>query len=387
VPDRVSWNLLDATERSPACSRCEGRGWCLECEGTTLSSVYPQSIACSCPDGLCTTCRGYGTAHARPETEQLEARHRDRERAIASGLADRAVLAMTWPWSARTRHTSAARRGVEIPSWIEEVVRSPDDRYVRLVAADVIERDDGDRARFIRAQLDEERALAAVRTEHEVVQAIGPQPDQIAAWSPELAALARDRVIADRAFVRGFIEHVTMRASDFIAHAEEVFERAPIRFLTLTYVAEVAVAVADSPWLAKIRGLRMPRAVDRPSLDSARWHEEPVEEWEVNAIDDGVVRALANSPHLGGLEYLDLALHRGVSTAHWTRLATAAPALRWVVQGPIQDEPQARDVEAACGKHVAWFPSRSQQLTSWQRMRAICAGAPLEDQLTPRPRT
>ena len=312
---------------------------------------------------------------------------------------DKALYTDRWPWRPRVR--SATRDPV--PAWIEEVVQAPDDMYLRLVGADLVEREDPERARFMRDQIEAEPRLAAARTTIEVEAALTQITcRRVASYSPELARLATERVIAARGFARGLVEHVTMSARDFLDHAEDVFARAPIRFLTLTHLEDLATHIAASPWLTRLRALRLPQRESRPTLDPAR-RSEGAELMAVNAIDDAALSALCESPHLGALEYLDLEGHGAISVITWGRLALAAPHLRWVTGAPrrgevmtedagyeltrwVEPDPTAIAIDMAAGyggvgihsqSQVAWLPLDEPFLGTWERIRAVCAHAPV----------
>ena len=96
------------------------------------------------------------------------------------------------------------------------------------------------------------------------------------------------RLVDTYRFHRGFVEVVTMDASEFLQRAELLFNDAPIRHLDLTGVASVAEALFQSPLLRSIR-----------SLDLAR-----------NGLTDDHVKMLAASPLLRALRWLSLADNR-----------------------------------------------------------------------------
>ena len=349
------------------CSTCDGRGWCADCEGTRYTSSFPTPVECPCGTGLCPTCGGPGLETSEPD-------------------ADR------WPWQPHARSAPAIRRSHPVPAWIEEVVASPEDMYARLVGADIVEREDPERARFIRVQIEAEPRLAAAMTATEVERMIAQTAcKRIASYSPELARLASERVIAARSFARGMVEHVTMAASDFLAHADEVFERAPIRFLTLTHLEDRAAEVAASPWLGRLRALRLPREEARPTRSHGR---RGFDKLVVNRIDDDAVSALCESPHLATLETLDLDGHEPIALVTFGRLALAAPNLRWVIGAPrrgevmieesgyeltrwIEPDPTAIVIDQAAGSQVAWLPLDEPYLATWDRIRAVTAHAPV----------
>jgi uncharacterized protein (TIGR02996 family) len=276
---------------------------------------------------------------------------------------------------------------VPIPAAIAAVVREPDDLDVRLIAADQFDEiGDPRRAAFVRAQVDIERRLAIAHTEGEINALLGGETPEIANWSPELAALASERLIADRGFARGFVEHVTMAAEDFAVHADEVLERAPIRFLTLTaFTDQTGAACALGP----ICGLRLARMISRPAIDLRRDRDgRYVDEayWPSNVIGDRELAILCDD-RLDALEVLDLSGHV-ISTAGWVRLVRAAPRLCYGIGAPprtviagyddtddaiVEPNPIVAEVEAAVGRHVPWFPVASPYLDWWPRMRWVRA--------------
>lgn len=304
----------------------EGNGAQLRCWSCDLEE--------SDPDGSDLLARWSNPAYARWIHAQSATIFANKQRAAAL----RAELTRRWPWHPRIRTTPASRRGrAAVPPWLEEIVRAPDDVYLRLDAADIIEVEDPARARFIRRQIELERAIATMFSDVRTLLAREPPP-ALGRDSPELAVLADERVIADRAFARGFVEHVTMHAADFVAHADEVLERAPIRFLTLADFAAHAEAVVAHPAFARIRGLRLAAAARRPALDGTD------EVCWMNALDDRAVATLAGAD-LRALVVVDVT---GAKVSI-DPVARAWPALR------VLDEP---DLDA-------W----------WLRMRALCATA------------
>ena len=105
---------------------------------------------------------------------------------------------------------------------------------------------------------------------------------------------AMDELIDDAHFYRGFIEHVAMQAKYFLQFADELFRRAPIRHLTLTYCTDLMEELAASPHLARIRTLALPNRHDSNACN------------QLNALTNDHVHVLATSPHLANLAYLDL---------------------------------------------------------------------------------
>lgn len=362
---RIAGEYIDYASQV-SCTACEDRGWCADCEGAQRISSMPRDVPCPCGNGKCRACGG-ASVEIPPSS---------------AGLTDR------WPWRPRRRR----ERHAAPPAWVEEIIRAPDDLYVRLVGADIVEREDPERARFIRLQVEAEQRLVAATTAIDIERILEEtRCIDVTRNAPELATLLADRVIATPGFARGMVEHVTMAAVDFLAHADDVFSRAPIRFLTITHATDLG-AIAASPALRRLRGLRVPRRESRPTLDPMR--RERFELFDVNHVDDAALSALCESPHLGRLEFLDLDGHFGISVPTWGRLALAAPALRWVAGAPSRGEVMIEEagyeltrwiepsvtaiaIDAAAGSQVAWLPLDEPYLITWERMRAVCAHAPV----------
>jgi hypothetical protein len=103
-----------------------------------------------------------------------------------------------------------------------------------------------------------------------------------------------DDFTEQRFFVRGFIEHVAIKARAFLDFAAFLYELAPLRHLTLTYCPPVLGELLASPHLDRIRTLILPNRMLRN------------EHTRLNALTDDHVAALALSPHLGRVNFLDL---------------------------------------------------------------------------------
>jgi uncharacterized protein (TIGR02996 family) len=118
-----------------------------------------------------------------------------------------------------------------------------------------------------------------------------------------LRVLADERVISHWRYLRGFIEHVAIRAARFLEIAEELFALAPIRHLELTYCKGLDHQdgglwrrLLASPHLARIRSLCLPKRAF--GIDNGYT--------ELNRFSDGDIALLAQSPQLGNLIQLDL---------------------------------------------------------------------------------
>jgi hypothetical protein len=97
-----------------------------------------------------------------------------------------------------------------------------------------------------------------------------------------------------RQFYRGFIGRGDSQARFFLMYADEIFNRAPIQHLTLTYCKPHIEQLAALPDMWRIRSLRLPERNDKNK------------HMRLNELTDHEIRVLASSPHLGGLAHLDL---------------------------------------------------------------------------------
>lgn len=95
-------------------------------------------------------------------------------------------------------------------------------------------------------------------------------------------------------YVRGFVEHVSIKAPVFLQFAPFLYSLAPLHHLTLTYSKPVMAALAASPHLARIRTIRMPNRVNDNEYT------------RLNDLVDDDIAVLASSPQLANLTLLDL---------------------------------------------------------------------------------
>ncbi len=93
-----------------------------------------------------------------------------------------------------------------------------------------------------------------------------------------------------RRFRRGFVDRLTLDAERFVANAEKLAGLVPLKHLDLWGAGRCARALADCPRLASLRSLAFSDYWDAP----LRGQDVP---------------ALAESPHLGGLNALFLAMN------------------------------------------------------------------------------
>lgn len=134
-----------------------------------------------------------------------------------------------------------------------------------------------------------------------------PQPDckgqydTLPGLGEAVDVLRSEEIVGAYHYYRGFIEHVALKAARFLEIADELYDLAPIRQLTLTYCKGLdhrddglLRALLASPHLGRIRALKLPVRV----LD----HEYA----ELNRFADSDLELLAGATHLRGLRYLDL---------------------------------------------------------------------------------
>ena len=143
----------------------------------------------------------------------------------------------------------------------------------------------------------------------------------------DLDVLRGEGLIDHLMFFRGFVEHVAVKAHRFLEIADELFALAPIRHLTITYVkglnhddAGVLRALAQSPHLARIRSIELP----------ARMFDNHFT--RLNQLTDDDLGVLAASPHLRQLAHLDLEDAEAITPAGVAHLARSMnlPALSFV---------------------------------------------------------
>jgi uncharacterized protein (TIGR02996 family) len=162
------------------------------------------------------------------------------------------------------------------------VIAKPDDEALRRRFADAVAPLDPARAELIRLQLqlrDLRRSgatppLRSLDRERALLAANGRL------WAGKIGDL-----VWRYQFLRGFIEHITLTASEFLARAADIYRIAPVRHVTLSAARPQIARLAASPYLARL-----------VSLDLSD-----------NKLGDDAVRTLAGSGHLKQLRLLRLA--------------------------------------------------------------------------------
>ena len=207
-------------------------------------------------------------------------------------------------------------------AFLQAILEEPADDAVRLIYADWLdENGDGDRAEFIRAQVE----LANLPESHPRRPALqqleqrllGRQRD---AWLGPLRSLAYVWK-----FVRGFPEEATLDAPSFLEHAPLLFASAPLRLVRLLKAGSLIDAVAGCSYLGRIEALHLTdngignsgvlwlaQSRHLARLTSLRLGR--------NQVGDSGVQALALSPYLTRLTALNLSCNH-ISSAGAATLA------------------------------------------------------------------
>jgi uncharacterized protein (TIGR02996 family) len=169
--------------------------------------------------------------------------------------------------------------------FLKEVLEHPDDEVVRLAYADwLLER--GDPAGAARGEFIQVQCSLASRGRTVPAALKAREQALLAAYRDAWTAPLKKKIVLSCEFRRGFVERVVMESSAFLRKAEQLFALAPVQEVRLT--TGWSKALADSPWLAKLRGLDLQRQ---------------------NIGDEGL-RLLLGSPHLTRLTTLDLSYNR-----------------------------------------------------------------------------
>jgi uncharacterized protein (TIGR02996 family) len=163
---------------------------------------------------------------------------------------------------------------------LHAVAEAPEDDAPRLVYADWLEERGDPRHEFIRVQLElsrleegNHRRWELLARERQLLRAHGKQ------WAGPLR-----RFVKKWHFGRGFVEGVTLRAAEFLAHGDDLSRLAPIREVRLLDAVKHLPDLAASPYLPRVTGLDLS-------------HQPLTREG---------LQKLLNSPHLTGLTSLNL---------------------------------------------------------------------------------
>ena len=201
---------------------------------------------------------------------------------------------------------------------LQAIIENPDDDAPRLVYADWLEERGDPRGEFIRVQCDLARMAPGDPRYFELYR----RTEQLWAAHSETWLQPFHRALAERSlsfhalfyghmcmphgplFDRGFLEEVSMTADHFLTLADVLFRLAPVRKAVLLGARDHMSALARSPYLARLKALGLHgQPNDFTPSDFSDCDPGPC--W-LAPIGDVGARALAASPHLGGLTALDL---------------------------------------------------------------------------------
>jgi uncharacterized protein (TIGR02996 family) len=236
-------------------------------------------------------------------------------------------------------------------AFLQTIVESPAEDGPRLVYADWLEdHDQGDRAEFIRVQIElaglsernarrwdlEEREWALLR-QHER-KWLGPLRAWLSKWE----------------FRRGLVEGVSLKAQSLLKQADTLFRLAPVRHAEVHRAGKCGRALAECPPLGRLTSLHVHGLYTSDStylitsehlggltslgLPQSHLTDAGVEvlaaslllarlsrlDLTCNSVHDEGVRALAESPHASGLTWLDLS-RNWIGDAGAAALAASAP--------------------------------------------------------------
>ena len=210
----------------------------------------------------------------------------------------------------------------------------PDEDTPRLAYADWLdEHGDGERAAFIRAQIEYHRLRSADTATATIDDLIAPETDPIDwrgvdAGLETLAAMRRkperSRLTARSEGVprvrgtgyastgRGFFDHVGVdNAAAFLKHAGAIFRAAPITSVTFRQLtSEQAVEFAASGHLARVRELGLQFDVEAGAIRVLGKHKDAagIRALDIYTVEDegDAIDALAAGKHWSGLTRLDM---------------------------------------------------------------------------------
>ena len=166
------------------------------------------------------------------------------------------------------------------------VVAAPHDDAPRLAMADYLDRQGDPWGAFIRTQLALTRALQRGATDEATRHR--EEADKLRRQHGKQWMNGVDELVDFCTFSRGFVEEVSVEARQYIAHADELFRRAPIRHLTLSDVGDQLTTILQNPRIAQLVSFYVGNRSRGP------------------AIGDAGLKAIAACPNLGGLKVLEV---------------------------------------------------------------------------------
>lgn len=196
----------------------------------------------------------------------------------------------------------------EAELFLKRILKQPDDDAPRLVYADWLEEQGDPRGEFIRLQC----ALATTGVDVSARKKLREREQSLRdvhgkAWAKPFAGIARSCT-----FRRGFVEGITIGATQFLEHADDLFDQAPLRRIRLANLGAADIEpLASAPALARVSELDLTAndlldtGLERLMRTSDLWRLR----WlnlSVNGLSDRSWNILAHSPSLPNLQWLDL---------------------------------------------------------------------------------
>lgn len=194
---------------------------------------------------------------------------------------------------------------------LKAVLDDPNNDEPRLKYADWCERQSDEptkaRAEFIRLQIEIAQMSSTAVNRGEAYHQMYREMKLYDAYKVDWVSTIR-ALVDGFEFNRGFVELVKLTARDFLDHAKQLFDIAPIYHLELTNVATDADELFASSHLERMRSLRMDNCglndshlqllAASPHVAKLRWLS--IRENEIGMTG---IEALVKSPHLKQLAY------------------------------------------------------------------------------------
>ena len=239
----------------------------------------------------------------------------------------------------------------DLQALFESILADRRNDDLRLAYADAVAESDPEHAELIRIQVEVARHLDPSHAP--------PEPRERArrlamSVRPRLQALVMPPAKAAN-LGRGFIQTVLIDASEFLTHADALFARAPILDLRLLEAKAVVDEVCASRHLQGLRSLVLSGGVG----------------------DEGA-RAVASSPHLGALRWLDLS-HNAITQGGLEALAasTNLPRLAHLVfVGNEAEDPTPQIADEMGAVHHVHYPEAGRELQANYGPRAWLGDPP-----------
>jgi hypothetical protein len=208
----------------------------------------------------------------------------------------------------------------------QHILTAPQDETLKAHYIQALAQADDRRAEIFRLAAELER-FPSYYIQHEELSR--QYESRLAEWREDFDTPAR-MWQAEVNFIQGWPIQITVAARSFLHHAEEIVATIPLRHLNLTAVQETPEVFSVAQWgqIASLDGSHQP--------------------WSSEAIV-----ALADSPHLSSLRWLDLS-STGIDDTEVERMA-ASPRLKKLAHMDLRNNPCRDPVDAAAGCGVDGF--------------------------------